>query len=634
MSNLREILLKYWGYSQFRPLQEEIIESVVKGNDTLALMPTGGGKSIIFQVAALASEGLCIVVTPLIALMNDQVLNLQKRKISAIAISSSLTNREIDLAFDKCIFGNVKFLYLSPERLHSDLFLTKIKQMKVNLLAIDEAHCISQWGYDFRPSYLRIAEIRKEISDIPVVALTASATKEVAKDIMEKLNFKKENVFTKSFERKNLVYHIEETEKKYNYLLRIINNVKGTGVVYTRNRRKTKEVALFLYQNKISADYYHAGLDSRIRNKKQDDWISGKTRIIVATNAFGMGIDKPDVRFVVHLDIPDSLEAYYQEAGRGGRDEKKAFAVLLYEKSDILNLQKNTDLEFPSEEYIKLTYKALCNYFNIPIGSGKNTVHEFNFKKFCDNYNLKPLETFNSIKILEQVGLVQLTDAFYNPSKLMFLTNKTNLYEFQVANSAFDNFIKLILRTYSGVFSDYTHINEEYLAQIFKVDKSIIIKYLNTLKQYNIIDYLPETNSPKITFIEERLAENNNFLNYENFGIRKERYIKRVESVINYVTSTAKCRSQIILEYFGETNSVRCGTCDVCKRRNELELSKYEFDIILEILKKKIREAPVSLNYIVENISYPDYKVIKVIEWLFENNKIKYNEENNLIWLK
>ena len=597
-------------------------------------MPTGGGKSIIFQVSALAKEGLCIVVTPLIALMNDQVLNLKKRGISAIAISSNLTHREIDLAFDKCIFGDVKFLYLSPERLQTDLFKAKLKQMNVNLLAIDEAHCISQWGYDFRPSYLQIAEIRKELPNIPVLALTASATKEVAKDIMEKLQFTKDNIFVKSFERKNLIYYVEETEKKLNYLLRIVRKNKGTGVVYVRNRRGTKEVAQYLQQNKISADFYHAGLDSRVRNYKQEQWIKGKTRVIVSTNAFGMGIDKQDVRFVVHLDIPDSLEAYYQEAGRGGRDEKKAYAVLLYNSSDIVNLEKRVETEFPDKKIINIVYNALGNFFNIPDGSGKNTVHEFNFKKFREQYNFKPIEAFNSLKIIEQVGLIQLSDAFYNPSKIMFKASKSDLYEFQVANSSFDSFIKLILRTYSGVFNDYTIINEEYLAQVFKVGKDVIIKYLNLLKKYNIIDYIPESNTPKLTFLEERLPKGNNFLTAENYGKRKDRYKKRIDSVISYVVSTAKCRSKIILEYFDEKNATRCGTCDICRRRNELELSKYEFDIILEILKNKIKQNPLTLNSIIEEVDYPDHKIIKVIQWLFENNKIKYNEEMQLIWLK
>ncbi len=633
MTELTKILIKYWGYSSFRPLQEDIIISVIEGNDTLALMPTGGGKSIIFQVSALAKEGLCIVVTPLIALMNDQVLNLKKRGISAVAISSNLTHREIDLAFDKCIYGGVKFLYLSPERLQTDLFLAKLKQMNVNLLAIDEAHCISQWGYDFRPAYLRIAEVREQLPNVPVLALTASATKEVAKDIQEKLNFKKKNVFVKSFERKNLIYYVEETEKKLNYLLRIARKNKGTGVVYVRNRRGTKEVAHYLQQNKISADFYHAGLDSRVRNYKQEQWINDKVRIMVSTNAFGMGIDKPDVRFVVHLDIPDSLEAYYQEAGRGGRDEKKAYAVMLYDNSDIQNLEKRIDTEFPDKMIIKNVYNALGNFYNIPDGSGKNTVHEFNFKTFRERYNFNPIEAFNSLKIIEQVGLIQLSDAFYNPSKIMFKASKSDLYEFQVTNPSFDSFIKLILRTYSGVFNDYTVINEEYLAQVFKVHKSVILKYLNLLNKYSIIDYIPETNSPKITFLEERLSKSNNFLTNENYGIRKERYKKRIESVITYVTSQAKCRSKIILEYFGEDNATRCGTCDVCRRRNELELSKYEFDIILEILKEKIRNKPETLNYTVENIDYPDHKIIKVIQWLFENNKIKYNDEMQLIWL-
>ncbi len=634
MEDIKKILIKYWGYSSFRPLQEDIINSVLDKKDTLALMPTGGGKSITFQVPALAKEGLCIVVTPLIALMQDQVKNLKDRGIPAAFINSSMTYKEIELTLDKCVFGDTKFLYLSPERLSTDIFQTKLKQMNVNLLAVDESHCISQWGYDFRPAYLKIADIREYIPDAPVLALTASATNKVAEDIMDKLKFKQKLIFRKSFERKNLIYIVKNTENKLSYLLRTIRHIGGTGIVYVRNRRKTVEIAQFLQRNKIRADFYHAGLDSRVRNYKQDAWIKNKIQIIVATNAFGMGIDKPDVRFVVHLDLPNSLEAYYQEAGRGGRDEKKSYAIVLYDQNDINDLEKSVEKEFPSTKHIYNVYNALGNFLNIPVGSGKGVIYKFNFKDFIERYNFSALETYNSLKIIQQIGLIQSNDAFYSPSKIKILANKKDLYEFQVTNPSFDPFIKLILRSYSGVFTEYTAINERYLAQSFMVDVSVIRKYLNLLKKYSIIDYIPENNLPTLVFIEERLPDNSNFLTYENYGKRKEIYVEKIQSVITYVSSTAKCRSQIILEYFDEKNPVRCGTCDVCRKRNELKLNRYEFDLILKELKEKIPQKPMPLNNLIEEISYPAHKVIKVINWLFENNKIKYNNNMQIVWNK
>ena len=631
---IKKILLKYWGYPSFRSLQEDIILSVLNGKDTLALMPTGGGKSITFQVPTMAKEGLCIVVTPLIALMKDQVANLQKHGIKAISLDSSMSYREIDIALDKCIFSDIKFLYLSPERLGTDLFKAKLPAMNINLIAIDEAHCISQWGYDFRPSYLKIAEIREFAKDVPILALTASATPEVAKDIMDKLEFKKHNVFRKSFERKNLIYIVRKTEKKLQYLLRIIKYVPGTGIIYVRNRKQTVEVAKFLNHRGIKAGFYHAGLKPDQRSLIQEQWISGDTRVIVSTNAFGMGIDKPNVRFVIHIDIPDSLEAYYQEAGRGGRDEKKAFAVLLYDDNDIINLRQRVSKEFPEVKYIKIVYNALSNFLNIPNGFGKGTTYPFVFTDFIKKYNLKAIETFSSLKILQQEGLIYLSEAFYNPSKMRFIVDNDDLYKFQVANPNYDKIIKLMLRTYSGMFTDYVRIDENYIARFFKVNKKLIIKYLNKLHELKLADYLQENSSPKITFIEERLPEDSIGISYENYGFRKKRFIERIDSVIKYSDSIAKCRSQIILEYFGEENANRCGTCDICRRRNELKLSKYEFDIVLKELKEIITKEKKTLNDIIDLSKFPHHKTIKVIQWLFDNNKIKYDTEMRLIWEK
>jgi len=631
---IKKILLKYWGYPSFRALQEDIILSVLDGKDTLALMPTGGGKSITFQVPAMAKEGLCIVVTPLIALMKDQVANLQKLGIKAISLDSSMSRREIDIALDKCIFSDIKFLYLSPERLGTDLFRAKLPAMNINLIAIDEAHCISQWGYDFRPSYLKIAEIREFAKDIPILALTASATNEVAKDIMDKLEFKKHNVFRKSFERKNLIYIVRKTEKKLQYILRIIKYVPGTGIIYVRNRKQTVEVAKFLNYRGIKAGFYHAGLKPEQRSLIQETWIRGDTRVIVSTNAFGMGIDKPNVRFVIHIDIPDSLEAYYQEAGRAGRDEKKAFAVLLYDENDIINLQQRVAKEFPEIKYIKTVYNALSNFLNIPIGFGKGTTYPFVFAEFIKKYNLKAIETFNSLKILQQENFIYLSEAFYNPSKIRFVVSNDELYKFQVANPNYDKIIKLMLRTYSGMFTDYVRIDENYIARFFKVDKQLIIKYLKKLHELSLVDYIPESSRPKITFVEERLSDDNLAISHKTYGFRKERFIERIDSVIKYSDSIAKCRSQIILEYFGEKNADRCGTCDICRRRNELKLSKYEFDIVLEELKEIITKEPKTLNDVIEISKFPHHKSIKVIQWLFDNNKIKYDSEMRLIWEK
>ena len=410
MSVFTEILEKYWGYKSFRPLQEDIIKSVCEGNDTLGLLPTGGGKSIIFQVPALYFDGVCIVVTPLVALMKDQVENLRRRNINAVAVYSGLTSEEMRIAFDACQFGNVKFLYLSPERLGTELFLERLKTLKVSLLAIDEAHCISQWGYDFRPSYLRIADVRRFLPGVPVLALTATATPEVADDIQEKLLFDKKNCFRKSFYRKNLVYIVRKVEDKYNYLLKIAKKQPGTGVVYVRNRKKTREIASFLQKNGISAEYFHAGLTSEYKDFRQQQWKNGNIRIICATNAFGMGIDKPDVRFVVHIDTPDSLEAYFQEAGRGGRDEKTAYAVLLYNNEDIANLKRNLTNSFPEKSYIKKVYNALGNYLQIPIGGGKSRPFDFNLSLFVSHYDLNPLQAVSALKILQRNGYIELTD--------------------------------------------------------------------------------------------------------------------------------------------------------------------------------------------------------------------------------
>jgi ATP-dependent DNA helicase RecQ len=633
LNKYRQILIKFWGYPNFRPLQEEVIFSVAEEKkDTLALLPTGGGKSILFQVSALASDGLCLVITPLIALMKDQVENLSKNGIKAAAIYSGMTVHEIDIVLNNCVFGAYKFLYLSPERLESELFLIRLPKMKINLIAVDEAHCISQWGYDFRPSYLKIAEIRKLLPEIPVIALTATATTQVVEDIQEKLLFKKKNVFKQSYERKNLVYLVREVEDKMRYLLKITSKIAGTGIVYVRSRKKAKDIAVFLQDNKIRADYYHAGLENKLKETKQDNWKNGKTRIIVATNAFGMGIDKADVRFVVHIDLPDTLEAYYQEAGRGGRDGKASFAILLYHPLDKSKIEQRASANFPEKDFIKKVYISLGNYYEIPVGAGKGTMRDFKISDFVTKFQLPVIQTYSAIKILEADGYIELAEEFFSFSKIIFICEQAELYKFQIANKKSDPFIKLLLRTYTGLFSTYTNIDEEFLAKKAGCKVELIFDYLIKLDQAGIIKYIPQRKLPFIVYTEERLEEKNLRISPENYETRKEIYLKKINAVINYAASNNKCRSQLLLEYFDEHDSNRCGQCDVCRRRNELELSKYEFDLILNEIKPKLLEREMKFEEITDQANFLESKVTSVLRWLLDNNKIVYTTENYIKW--
>ena len=632
MNRYEQILVKYWGYSKFRPLQEDIIRSVMEGKDTLALMPTSGGKSITFQVPSMAKKGVCIVITPLIALMKDQVENLHKRDIKAIAIYSGMTKNEIDIALDNCIYGSVKFLYISPERIATEIFRMRVKHMNVNLIAIDEAHCISEWGYDFRPSYLKIADLRELVPDIPFLALTATAIPKVVDDIQEKLGFSKKNVFRKSFERKNIIYLVRELDDKLNYLVETINKVKGSGIIYVRNRKTTRETALFLQKNKISADYYHAGLNHEIRNTKQNDWKVGKIRIMVSTNAFGMGIDKSDVRFVIHLDLPDCIESYFQEAGRGGRDEKKAVAVLLYNNSDKVKAEQRIVRSFPEIKEIKSIYQALGNYFQIPYGGGKFMSFDFNISDFAKNYNFNIMTIHSSLKFLQREGYIVLTDELNSKSKLHFTTARDDLYKFQIANAKFDGFIKLILRSYTGLFSDFVNIDERSLAKKANINIELVYKFLNNLKSLGILNYIPLKKNPFIVFTEERLDDKSLYISKENYDIRKSRYIERINSMLQYASSNNKCRSQILLNYFGDNKPDRCGLCDICTKRNELDLSKYEFDLILDKLKEKLKNETISLEKLVSGTGKNKEKNLKVIQWLLDNNKIIKNSHDLLNW--
>ncbi|MCX6260481.1 MAG: RecQ family ATP-dependent DNA helicase, partial [Bacteroidia bacterium] len=612
----RKILTKYWGFTSFKPLQEDIIRSVIEGRDTLALMPTGGGKSITFQVPALAKEGTCLVITPLIALMKEQVSRLNSLEIKSLAIHSAMSREEIDITIENCIYGDYKFLYVSPERISTQLFQGKVGRLNLSLVAIDEAHCISQWGYDFRPSYLKIASLRDRISpDVPFLALTATATQHVIEDIMDKLAFREKNVLRTSFARKNISYLVRQVEEKGTYLVKTLNKVTGSGIVYVRSRKRCKEVAEMLVGNGIDADFYHAGLPDELRDKKQASWSAGKTRVIVATNAFGMGIDKADVRFVIHWDIPDSIENYFQESGRAGRDNKPAYAVLLYSPADKTRLNDSLRQKFPPVEKIKDTYEALCNFLMVPLGAGKDNVFDFSMSEFVSRYRLPVIETFNSLAFLQREGYVEFTEEINNPSRVHFIVGRDDLYKFQVANESFDGFIKLLLRSYTGMFTEFVAINEDSLARKSAITRDTVYQYLVKLSSMNIIRYIPGKKTSLVIFTEERLVRKALLISPDNYLHVKEKYSARLEKMIDYAESKNRCRSVILLDYFGE-ESDRCGTCDVCRERNELDLSKYEFDIILEEIKSILAEKNPDSEELVGMISYSGEKVIKVIRWL------------------
>jgi len=630
---IHQILLKYWGFSEFRSLQEEIIQSVLEGKDTLALLPTGGGKSICYQVPALAREGLCLVISPLIALMKDQVDNLKKRGIKAVAIHSGMHSNEVDIALDNCKYGEVKLLYISPERLATPKMRESLQQIRINLLAVDEAHCISQWGYDFRPSYLRIAEIRRFIPNVPVLALTATATPIVVKDVQKKLEFKTENVFRKSFERKNLTYMVIKEEDKLKRLLKIVGKVKGSGIVYVRNRRQTKEIAEFLRKNKLKADYYHAGLDQKTRDKRQTDWINEEIRVIVSTNAFGMGIDKPNVRFVIHLDLPDSIEAYFQEAGRAGRDEKQAYAVLLYENADIIDSRHNLIISFPEPNIIKNVYQALGNYYQLPVGGGKDIQFEFDLFTFSESNKFNSVIAFNALKFLEKEGYLILTEALYNPSKLFIKADKESLYRFQVENEFYDHFIKTILRSYSGIFTDFVRISETELAQRTKLKVDVVTKHLQRLEKLQILDYIPQSEKPLLIFIQERLNVKDIRISQEHYNDRLKEAKKRLEAMVHYAESKHKCRSQSLLVYFGECDTKRCGKCDVCIERNKISLNEMEFDNIVSRIRPQLKSRSCTIDELIR-LAEPIHedKVIRAIQWLVDNEKIKLEDDRSYRW--
>ena len=588
-----DILRKYWSYDSFRPFQREIIDSILKGRDTLAILPTGGGKSICFQVPAMINEGICLVVSPLISLMKDQVENLKSRGIKAMATHSGMNSYEIDVALDNAVFGNYKFLYLSPERLGSDMFRARVANMNISLLVVDEAHCISQWGYDFRPDYLKIREVIDLLDGVPVIALTATATPQVAEDIMDKLGFRAKNIIQGSFRRENLVYMAKSCEDKNGQLLKIIKSVKGCGIVYVRERKRAEEVAAFLQSQNISAEPYHAGHSSQLRSERQDGWRSDSIRIIVATSAFGMGIDKPDVRFVVHFDMPDSVEAYYQEAGRGGRDGLDSYAVLLWNNSDIKRLKQIISASFPDSEYVAEVYQKVFKYLNLAYGSGKGAAIRFNLTDFAKQYKLYSVSAYYAIKSLESEGYMELTEEVDNPTRIQFLVNRDELYGVQLKNANMDSFIKSLLRLYEGLFSNYIAIDEEYIARATRNSTAAVNSMLLQLSRMRVLGYIPGAKSPLLILNEERLDEKNLYLSEEERSFRKDAHIKRVDSIIGYASESRLCRSVSLLDYFGEKKSEECGKCDLCLGREHMRnIGSYESALekrLIEILSESPR---------------------------------------------
>jgi ATP-dependent DNA helicase RecQ len=629
----KKILKKYWGYDAFRPLQLDIINSILEGKDTLALLTTGGGKSICFQVPALCNDGICIVVSPLIALMKDQVENLKKKGIKAMAIFSGLSKREIDIALDNCVYGGYKFLYVSPERLKSELFLVRLQKMNVNLIAIDEAHCISQWGYDFRPPYLEIAQLRK-YTKAPFLALTATATPRVVEDIQNRLEFKLKNVFQAPYARPNLRYFVVNDEDKNTTLMSIIQKQKGTGIIYVRSRRLTVEYAHHLSKRAISADYYHAGLSVEERSEKQMKWIKGETRVIVSTNAFGMGIDKPDVRFVINVDLPDCVEAYYQEAGRGGRDEKKAFSVLLIDEMDKENLLKRVEEKFPPKETIRSVYGLLCNHLRIAIGSGELETYPIKLEQFCFQSSITKKAVYNSLVFLERAGYIELSEGLFLPSRLKIESDNQQLYALQVRYPMYDKVLKVILRSYSSLFDVFVTIKEKDIAKRANISVEAVKKILNELAELKAISYMPINNNDSVTFIQPRIDSKNLRIEPAIYDHLKEVNINNAKAMINYAYNQDECRSVMLLNYFGENNPKSCGVCDVCIGKLEKnEIDKSLFDQIEQQLKSLVKSEMIDYNDLVEKMSqqYSKKSVKFVARWLLDNEDIKLTKANKLV---
>lgn len=630
MSKFVDTLKAYWGYDSFRPLQEKIIQSITDGKDTLGLMPTGGGKSLTFQVPTMQMEGICLVITPLIALMKDQVDNLKQKGIKATAVYSGMGRQEIITNLENCIFGNYKFLYISPERLNTDLFRNKLQYMNVCMIAIDESHCISQWGYDFRPSYLRIAEIRTLLPDIPLLALTATATAEVIEDIQEKLGFKEKNVFRKSFERKNIAYIVRKTEDKLSEIINILQKVKGTGIVYVRSRKRTKELAKELSDQGINADHFHAGLNPEEKILKQNNWKTGKTRIMVCTNAFGMGIDKPDVRVVIHYEMPSSLEEYFQEAGRAGRDEEKAFAVALCSERDNARLKKRIVDEFPDREIIKDIYEKLAFYFQLGVDSGCHTTYNFDLEQFCTNFKFSFTLVHHALRILQLSEYIEYVEEPDKQSKLIFIAERDELYRYSDFNQETELLMQILLRSYTGLFADYVYIDEKLLSLRTGLSHHQVYEILKMLSSQQIIHYIPAKKTPIITYLRNREDKKYLVIPRSVYEDRKDKLETRIQSIIEYTTSENECRSRILLKYFGEKRTEDCGHCDVCLAKRDDGLNNYTFNkIAKEIMELIENESTLKIESLFERFTFPQKHVITVIRHLSEEEKLRIDK--NLI---
>jgi len=630
MAQLEEILNRHWGYASFRPLQKEIITSVLEGNDTLALLPTGGGKSICFQVPALAREGLCIVVSPLIALMKDQVENLKKRDIPAMAIYSGMSRADVIRTLKNATGNYHKFLYVSPERLETSLFNEYLPAMNVTLIAVDESHCISQWGYDFRPSYLRIAELRQQLPGIPVVALTASATPQVQKDICEKLEFRNGRVFRQGFERKNLSYSVFRVDSKLSRLTEIIKKVPGTSIVYCKSRKRTTEVMQLLQLQGIVAENYHAGLSADERNKKQKDWIDNKVRCIVCTNAFGMGIDKPDVRLVVHLDPPDCLENYYQEAGRAGRDEKKAYAVLLHDQRDVEEIQQLHKVRFPELETIRQVYHALVNYLQIPVYTGEGQAFPFQFDRFVKNFNLGSNETLYALKALESDGWIDFNERSFTPSTLMFTTSKEGLYAFYNSYPEHEQLLTLLLRTYGGIFDFPVFISETLVAKLAKLDEQQLKEQLQKIQGLGMVRYTPQNDAPQVIFRKHRVKAEELRFDLAAYNRRREVFVHRTTQMIGYLQS-AGCRSRFISEYFGDANAGRCGICDNCLKEASTEVSAAEFQTYAAVVERSLQQSALTAEELFATLKgLKKEKAWRLIQFLQAENRIEAGADGRL----
>lgn len=633
MTKSLEILTKYWGYTAFRAQQDKIVDAVINGKDTLALLPTGGGKSICYQVPGLVLDGLCLVITPLIALMQDQVDNLKKRGIKAIAINSGLSKKQIDILLDNAIYGDTKFLYVSPERLANHLFLTRLKKMNVNLIAVDEAHCISQWGYDFRPAYLQIAKLRELKPDVPFIALTATATPKVVEDIVDKLQLNKGEIIRKSFVRQNLVYSTFKVDNKYNRIEEFIKSNTGTGIIYCATRKGVKNLCAYLQTKKYAVDYYHAGLDFEARRQKQENWMNEKTKIIISTNAFGMGIDKPNVRFVLHVDIPETIEAYFQEAGRAGRDDQPAKATLFFTDFDRTNLIERISHKYPPIEFIKQVYAALGNHFQVAFGAGKDERYPIDINEFCQKYNFDLIQTYNALKFLETTGYLSLSEGMNQPSKLMIIASQIQLYQEQVKDEKINTIIQFILRSHMGIFDDAVSINEYIIAQKLKISKTELIDKLKYLHQLELVDYQEQSNRPHIQYLTERLPESNLLFSPQFYKERKDLAFEKMKAMINYLDEKA-CRSVELVGYFGEKNSAVCGKCSYCQAKYSLKKNQELLHAIEAFLNAQQLSILATENIVIHFANYTREDVFESLRTLADEGKIEFEESGKQIKMR